>query len=174
LLPLTYIPLAVTALYHGDEPGTAVGLVVGASGATALAAGPLMGALADRWGFWRILLIGAVVNVVLLPLPAFASELVSFAVGWALVSAIATGVFTLCFNALSASVSSEIRGRVMALAYLPLTLALIVGPALGSVVASRSVFAVFPVAAVVSAVGVACLIVAARQGRAPANSAVAA
>src|SRR5439155_23855658 len=62
LLPLTYIPLAVTALYLGNAPGPAVGLVVGASGATALAAGPLMGDLADRWGFWDVLLVRAVVS----------------------------------------------------------------------------------------------------------------
>lgn len=167
VLPYTYVPLAVAALYRGSMPGTAVGLVLGASGVTALAAGPLMGALADRWGYWRTLLVGAGLDVVFFLGPALAPNLVSFAVGWALVSGLATGVYTLTFNVLATSVSREVRGRVMAFAYLPGNLAFIVGPAIGSLVTSGSVFAAFPVAAVVSAVGVASLVAAARQGGAP-------
>jgi MFS family permease len=173
VLPYTYVPLAVAALYRGDEPGTAVGLVLGASGMTALAAGPLIGALADRWGFWRTLLIGAALDVALVPLPAVAPGLVSFGVGWALVSGVATGVYALTFNVLATSVASEARGRVMAFAYLPGNLAFIVGPALGSAVTGGTVFAAFPAAAGVSAAGLACLIVAARRGRAPLAAALA-
>src|SRR5262249_54968977 len=56
ILPYTYVPLAVEALYHGDNLGTVVGLVVGASGLATLVCGPLAGSLADRWGVWRTLL----------------------------------------------------------------------------------------------------------------------
>ena len=63
MLAMTYAPLVVTALYRGDDPGTAVGVVLGAGGLTALVFSPLMGVLADRFGHWRLLFIGACVAV---------------------------------------------------------------------------------------------------------------
>jgi DHA1 family multidrug resistance protein-like MFS transporter len=163
VLPFTYVPLVVEAMYRGTQPGTTVGLVIGASGLTTAVLGPLVGSLADRWGIWRILFVVTTLLVVLLPLPALAPNLVSFAVAWALVSGVAVGAYALSFNALANSVTTEVRGRVMALAYVPGNLAFIVGPAIGSVVASTNVFAVFPVASVVGLAGLALLVYAGRM-----------
>jgi MFS family permease len=164
VLALAFVPLAVKTVYHGDNPGTIAGLVIGASGLTTTVLGPAVGSLADRWGIWRILFIVTALLVVLLPIPALAPDLVSFAVTWALVSGVAVGAYALSFNALANSVTTEVRGRVMALAYVPVNLAFIVGPAIGSVVASVNLFAVFPVASAVCLTGLALLVTAGRMG----------
>lgn len=163
MLAFSYVPLAVTALYRGDAPGTAVGLVMGAGGLTTLIIGPVLGALADRYGHWQILFVGALAEVILWPLPALAPNLVAFGVAWAVLNGVASGVFAISFNVLSASATSEVRGRVMSFAYLPLNLGFTVGPAIGSIVTKGSIFAVFPTAAVITALGIGALVVAARQ-----------
>jgi DHA1 family multidrug resistance protein-like MFS transporter len=166
MLALTYIPLVIEReLYHGTQPGTAVGIVVGTGGLATLIISPVMGALADRLGFWRMLFAGAVVEVLLWPLPALAPDLVSFAVAWALLNGVASGVFAISFSVMSASAPSDMRGRVMSFAYLPVNIGFMLGPAIGSVVTQQSLFAIFPAAAVLTAIGIGALVFAARQTR---------
>jgi len=52
---------------------------------------------------------------------------------------------------------------VMTFAYLPANLGFVVGPAIGSVVASLDVFLVFPAAAVLTVLGLAAVMFAWRQ-----------
>jgi len=163
MLAFTYVPLAITSLYHGENPGTAVGVVMGVGGLVTLALGPAMGALADRYGHWRTLLIGAAVEALLWPLPLVTHDLISFAVAWALINGAASGVFALSFSVLSESAAPEVRGRIMSFAYLPVNAGFMVGPAIGSLVTQRSLFAVFPLAAVLTAAGIGALVLAARQ-----------
>jgi DHA1 family multidrug resistance protein-like MFS transporter len=163
MLAITYVPLAVQALYTGGDPGTAVGGVLGVGGLVTLFLGPALGALGDRVGHWRVLLLGACVEVALWPLPALAQGLVAFAVAWAALNGVASGVFAISFTVLARSAESETRGRVMSFAYLPVNLGFMVGPALGGVVASGNVFMVFPLAAVLTAMGIGALVVARRQ-----------
>lgn len=163
MLAFTYAPLAVTTLYHGDEPGTAVGLVLGAGGLTALVLSPIVGALADRFGHWRVLFVGSGVAVLLWPLPLFAPELVSFGIAWALINGLMSAIFAISFTVLSGSAVSEARGRVMSFAFLPVNLGFMVGPAIGSVVTRKTVFAIFPTAAVLTVLGIGVLWIAARQ-----------
>jgi len=59
----------------------------------------------------------------------------------------------------------------MSFAYLPVNVAVILGAALGSIVTQGSVFAIFPVAALLIAAGVVALLVAARQPEASQQSA---
>src|SRR5206468_5720574 len=47
IMAMTFVPVAVTALYSGDQPGSAVGLVLGAGGIIAFVLSPVLGALAD-------------------------------------------------------------------------------------------------------------------------------
>jgi DHA1 family multidrug resistance protein-like MFS transporter len=165
MLAFTYVPIATTALYRGDDPGTAVGVVLGAGGFLALLVGPTLGALADRFGHWRVLFAGSLVTVALWPLPGLMSDLIAFAAAWAILNGVMSGVFALSFSVLSSSAASEARGRVMSFAYLPVNVGYIIGPAIGSVVARENVFNVFPVAAVITAAGAGALALAARIGK---------
>lgn len=163
MLAITYAPLAVTALYHGGQPGTAVGIVIGAGGLTALLLGPAVGALADRLGYWRVLFSGAIIAVFLWPLPLLTPELVSFSVVWALINGLVSAVFAISFAVLSSSAADEVRGRVMSFAFLPVNLGFMIGPAIGSVITRGSVFAVFPTAAALTALGIGGLWMASKQ-----------
>lgn len=164
MMAFTYVPLAVAELYQGDEPGTVIGLVLGASGFTTLLLGPLLGALADRYGHWRVLFIGAALSVLLWPLPALTTGLLPFAVAWSLLNGLVSAVFAISFTVLSLSAPSDVRARVMSLAYLPVNVGFMVGPAIGTAITQRSLFAVFPAAALLTMLGLATLLVAYRQG----------
>jgi MFS family permease len=163
MITLTYVSVAVGVFYQGTQPGTAVGLTVGAGGLATLLFSPAFGALADRFGHWRLLFGGAAAMVVLWPLPFFAPNLPLFAGAWALVSGLGAGVFAISFSVLSESAAPAVRGRVMAFAYLPVNVGGVIGPALGSVVAQGTVLAVFPTAAVLTAGGLLVLALAARH-----------
>jgi MFS family permease len=113
-----------------------------------------MGSLADKYGVWRVLLIGATVEVFLWPLPAFMHDLLSFGVAWTLLNGVGSGVFALSFSALSRSTADSVRGRVMSFAYLPVNVGSFVGPAIGSLVTQGSVMTVFPVAGALTAIGI--------------------
>lgn len=162
MLAFTYVPLAITSLYRGSDPGTAVGLVLGAGGLATLLLSPVVGTLADRHGHWRILLAAAAVEVVLWPLPALARSLAGFTLAWAVLNGVASSVFAISFSVLSESAATEVRGRVMSFAYLPVTIGFLVGPAIGSVATRSSVFTVFPLAAVMTALGVGAMWLARR------------
>ncbi len=163
MLANVYVPLAVAALYRGNDLGTAVGLVLGAGGFTTLLLSPVLGALADRFGHWRIFFIGAAVEIVLWPFPAFVHAVTSFGIAWAVLNGVASSVFALSFNVLSGSASSDVRARVMSFAFLPVNVGVVVGPAIGSIVTKGSVFTVFPLAGVLTTLGLGVLWVASRQ-----------
>ena len=163
LLAFIYIPLVVARVYDGPDPATAVGIVFGAGGLVTLFASPAVGALADRIGHWRTLFVGGAALVILWLLPYFARDLVSLAVFWAITNGTVSGVFSVSFNVLSSSTGAASRGRVMTFAYLPTNLGFVIGPAIGSVVASYDVFLIFPAAAALTACGVAAVAYAYRQ-----------
>ena len=163
MLAFTYVPLAITTLYRGNAPGTAVGLVLGAGGLVTLILSPIVGALADRFGHWRTLFVGAIISVVLWPLPALTRDLTTFTIAWAVLNGVISGVFAISFSVLSESAPSDVRGRVMSFAYLPVNVGFMIGPAIGSVVTRFGVFTVFPVAAVITALGIGLLNIAFRQ-----------
>jgi MFS family permease len=125
-------------------------------------------ALADRYGIWRVLITGSIVAVALWPLPALTRSLVPFAIAYAVVNGVTSGVFAISFTALSGSAAVDVRGRVMSFAYLPANLGSILGPVVGSVVTQISIFAVFPAAALIMLMGVGMLLLARRQGEAAA------
>jgi MFS transporter, DHA1 family, multidrug resistance protein len=163
MLALTYASLAISQIYHGSDLGTMVGIILGAGGGVALVLGPAIGALADRLGYWQVLLGGSVVAIVLWPLPLFTHTLLAFGVAWAVINGVTSGVFSLSFAVLARTASEKERGRVMSFAYLPVNIGMFVGPALGSLVTRSSVFAIFPTAAVLTTVGVLMLVLAHAQ-----------
>jgi MFS family permease len=165
MLALTYLPLVVARLYQGSEAASAIGLVLGGGGLVALVLGPLFGWLADRFGYWRMLFGGAILAVLIWPIPAFTTSLLSFGLAWGLIAGLVSGVFSISFNVLSNSAPPAIRGRVMSFAYLPVNLGFFLGPAIGSLVTRTSLFAVFPTAAVLTLGGLGLLVVAYRAAR---------
>jgi predicted MFS family arabinose efflux permease len=111
------------------------------------------------------------VTLLLWPLPFFTRDLLVFTVLWAAISGVGSAVFSLSLIVLSQSIDADVRGRVMTFAYLPVNLGGTVGPAIGSVVTQGSIFAVFPTAAVLTALGIGALVLAYRQAAAPAGAA---
>ena len=170
MLAFIYVPLVVARLYTGPDPNTAVGIVFGAGGLGVLILSPLIGAIADRYGKARTLFIGCAVLAAFWSAPFFTRDLVPFTVAWTVVNGLAAALFSVSFTLLSASATDETRGRVMTFAYLPANIGFVVGPAIGSVIASVDVFMVFPAAAVVTALGLAAVIVAWRQPLAAADA----
>lgn len=153
-LATTYLPLLVPTYYHGARLGFTVGLVVGGGGLLAMVLAPLLGALGDRYGCWRVLIGAATVSVFLWPLPALMPTLWSFGVAWAILNGLTSGVFALSFTVLADAIAPAMRGRIMCFAYLPLLFANILGPGLGALITQQTLFAIFPVAAVLTALGV--------------------
>ncbi len=163
MLVYSYLPVVVTSLYKGNNPASAIGYVIGAGGLLALILGPLFGSLADRFGYWRILMIGASVETVLWLVPFWTRSLIPFAVIACIISGIAAAVFSISFNVLSVSATDEIRGRVMSFAYLPVNLGFSMGPMLGSFLVRADLFYIFPAAFVFTALGLLMLNYARKQ-----------
>jgi DHA1 family multidrug resistance protein-like MFS transporter len=163
MLAFIYVPLVVARLYAGPDPATAVGIVLGAGGLGVFIASPLIGAVADRYGKARTLFIGCALLAAIWSAPFFTRELVSFTIVWTVVNGLAAALFSVSFTMLSASTTDATRGRVMSFAYLPANIGFVIGPAIGSVIASVDVFLVFPAAAVLTILGLAAVIAAWRQ-----------
>lgn len=163
LVAITYVSLAITSRYHGQNLGTAVGWVLGAGGLASLVLSPIVGLLADRFGHWRVLFIGAGTAAILWILPALTTGLIDFGIAWALINGLVSAVFAISFSVLASSASAEVRGRVMSFAFLPMNMGFVVGPAIGSLVTRTTVFAVFPTAAILTLLGLGLLWISARQ-----------
>src|SRR5258708_30869761 len=79
MVALTYVPLATQALYTGATPGTAVGLVIGAGGLTALVLAPATGPPPDRSPHSPLLFSPPPLDSLLSPLPPPIPTLAPFA-----------------------------------------------------------------------------------------------
>jgi DHA1 family multidrug resistance protein-like MFS transporter len=165
MLAFSFITLAIAEVYKGPKEnlGTATGIVVGVGGLVTMVLSPLLGWLADRVGHWRTLFAAAGVLVLIWPLPLLTRDIVLFAALWAAINGLGSAVFAISFSVLSASSPQEVRGRVMSFAYLPVNVGSIVGAGVGSVITQVGVFVIFPVAAVLTALGVVSLVYAARK-----------
>ncbi len=163
MLAFIYVPLVVARLYTGPDPASAVGIVFGAGGIGVFIASPVVGAIADRYGKARTLFVGCAALAAIWSAPFFTRELVPFTIAWTVVNGLAAALFSVSFTLLSASATDETRGRVMTFAYLPTNIGFVIGPAIGSVVASIDVFLVFPAAAVLTGLGLVAVIFAWRQ-----------
>jgi DHA1 family multidrug resistance protein-like MFS transporter len=163
LMAYIYIPLIVPRVYAGPDPASVIGYVLGAGGIVTLIATPIIGAIADRAGHWRTLFVGSAVMCVLWLLPYFARDIVALGVLWAIANGVVSGVFSVSFSVLSSSATDRTRGRVMTFGYLPGNMGFVIGPAIGTVVASADVFLVFPAAAALTALGLGAVVYASRQ-----------
>ncbi len=163
MLSYAYLPVVITRLYTGDRPASAIGYVLGAGGVVAMILSPLFGSLADRYGFWRVLMIGASVETALWLIPFWTRTLLPFAIISCLIGGVAAAVFSISFNVLSASAPPGIRGRVMSFAYLPVNIGFSFGPMLGSQLVKLDLFYIFPAAFVLTGLGLFALDLARRQ-----------
>jgi MFS family permease len=163
LLTFTYLPLVVQRIHGDDGLATAVGIALGASGLITLAASPAIGAIADRFGHWRVLYIAALIDGSLWLVPWLIRDYWPFVVAFGIVSGVGSGVFSLSFNVLASSATDAARARVMTFAYLPVNVGFIAGPGLGAIIVSRDVFGIFPAATAFELAGVLLLAYAARR-----------
>ncbi len=163
MLVYSYLPVVVTSLYKGNNPATAIGYVLGAGGLLAMILAPIFGSLADRFGYWRILMIGAAFETVLWLVPYWTRSLIPFAVITCIISGLAAAVFSISFNVLSTSAPANIRGRVMSFAYLPVNLGFSFGPLLGSKLVGLNLFYIYPAAFLFTGFGLLVLNIARRQ-----------
>jgi MFS family permease len=130
-----YVPVLVERLV-GLGPGLASGIAL-VSGTAALAGAllsPISGAIGDRVGFRPVLiasLAGAGIAVALLPLAPSTGTLALAALAFA---AFTAGVGAMVIGLLATEVPPERRSATLNLVYLPLYVAGVVGPALGSLV----------------------------------------
>ena len=163
MLVYSYLPVVVTSLYKGNNPATAIGHVLGAGGLLAMLLAPIFGSMADRFGYWRILMIGAAFETVLWLVPYWTRSLIPFAVITCIISGLAAAVFSISFNVLSTSAPANIRGRVMSFAYLPVNLGFSFGPLLGSKLVGLNLFYIYPAAFLFTGFGLLVLNLARRQ-----------
>jgi DHA1 family multidrug resistance protein-like MFS transporter len=163
MLVFIYSPLAIAQIHRGPDLATAIGLVLGAGGVVTLVASPGIGALADRLGLMRTYYVVGALSAAAWILPWLTRDYVPFLIGWAIANGLGSGLFSLSFNVLTRSTTDTTRARVMTFSYLPPNLGFIVGPAIGSVVASTDPFAIFPTAVVLELIGLALVAVALRR-----------
>jgi DHA1 family multidrug resistance protein-like MFS transporter len=163
MLAFTYIPLVIGELYQGLDQGTITGVVIGASGLTTLILAPILGALSDRYGSWRVLFIGSITALILWPMPYWIRDLLPFAILWSVLNGVVSAVFALSFTVLSSSTEPAIRGRVMSFAYMPVNFGFMVGAAVGSRITQSSLFNIFPAAALFTLFGLLLLRIAYRH-----------
>ncbi len=163
LMVYAYLPVVVAHLYSGDRPASTIGYVLGAAGVVAMILSPLLGSLADRHGYWRVLLASAGIETALWLIPFWTRDLWSFALVACAVSGVAAAVFSISFNVLSGSAPASIRGRVMSFAYLPVNIGSSFGPLIGSQLVKGNLFYIFPAAFLLTGLGVLVLALAHRQ-----------
>jgi len=163
MMVYSYWPVVITALYKGDNPASTIGYILGAGGILAMILSPIFGSLADRYGYWRILMIGAALETILWLVPFWTRSLIPFAIIACIISGIAAAVFSISFNVLSSSASASIRGRVMSFAYLPVNVGFSFGPLLASQLVKLDLFYIFPTAFLFTGLGLLALNIARRQ-----------
>mgnify|MGYP001240412336 CR=1 FL=1 len=163
MLTYNYIPVVISSIYHGNNPASAIGYILGGGGFFALILAPIIGSLADRIGFWKVLTIGAGILSALWITPYFTRDIISFGILWAIINGIASSIFSISFNVLATSTTDEYRGRVMSFAYLPVNLGFFFGPFIGSYFVKQDLFIIFPIALVFTVLSLFVMSYAQRQ-----------
>ncbi|MDR3577562.1 MAG: MFS transporter [Anaerolineaceae bacterium] len=163
MLAQTYVSLVISQIYTGTGLATVIGIILGTGGVVAMLVTPLFGVLADRYGLWRVLLIGTAAQTLLWPLPVLTHTVVGFTIAWSLINGLGSGIFALTFIVLANSTTAAVRGRVMSFSYLPSSIGLFLGPAIGSLITRASVFTVFPASALFTALAILLFVLTKRQ-----------
>lgn len=149
-----FLPLVVQTA-HGSGSGltSSIALVVGTAALVGGLISPLGGAIGDRIGFRPVLIFsmaGAGISLLLMP---FAPGVPWLALDNVVAAALTAAIGTMVFALLAQELPPARRSATLNLVYLPLYLAGIVGPAIGAVVASAGVAAVFVLGGLVFILG---------------------
>ena len=149
-----YVPLLVVAL-EGSGAGAAgaIAIVTGAAALVGAAISPIAGGLGDRVGFRAVLGGALAVAAVVVALMPLAGSVPGLAVGYAAIAGCSAATSAMIFGLLAIEVPAERRSATLNLVYLPLYVAGIVGPAVGSVVAGVGIGAVFFLGAIELGIG---------------------
>jgi len=157
-----YIPVLVEHLTPvGGAVAANIGLVAGTAALAGAAVSPLGGALGDRIGFRRVLIGALLLAGGVVTFAPFAPSLAVLAVTVLLFFAANAVVAAMVFGLLATEVPSERRSTTLNLVYLPLYAAGIVGPVVGSIVVTGSLWMPFALGGVVAVA--AALLVAFRH-----------
>jgi len=154
-----YIPILVEALV-GRGPGLAssIALVVGTASLVGAVLSPAAGALGDRIGFQRVLVVSLAALGIGLGLMTVAPTVPLLALIAVAVAGAQSTVSAMVFGLLATEVAPERRSTTLNLVYLPLYIAGIVGPAVSAgVVGLGGLGAPFLVAAAVAIGGAVAL-----------------
>ena len=135
-----YVPVLVEAVV-GLGPGlaSAIGLVAGTATLTGALLAPLTGALGDRIGFRPVLATAFVtggLSLAALPVLGPAVGLPGLVALSVIFAASASTISAMVFALLGTEVAAERRSQTLNLAYLPLYIAGIIGPAIGAAVST--------------------------------------
>lgn len=121
----------------GADIGATIGIVFGIAGIATLLATPTWGALADRFGHERLLLIVPLLtSLAYLPL-FFASDVTQFTIGYFVLSCFSPAINGLTFATIGLQAPAEKRNAVMSMLYMPLHAAIVLGPTLASVLTTQ-------------------------------------
>jgi DHA1 family multidrug resistance protein-like MFS transporter len=152
-MAIPFLPLFVERVYHQRGGlASAVGLVTGTSALLGTLLAPLAGAIGDRLGFRRVLVAALLLAALGLGLLRVASSVALLALFSALLGGAGAATVAMVFALLATTVPEERRSATLNLAYVPLYIGNIIGPAL---VAGISGFGLDTVALVAAAVTLA-------------------
>ena len=128
-----YTPLLVERIVgSGAGLAASIGLVMGAASLVGAGVSPLIGALSDRVGFRPVLVAALAGGSVASLAMALAPALGPLAVAAAVLGTAAATTGAMVFSLLATEVPSERRSTTLNLVYLPLYVAGIIGPTIGS------------------------------------------
>jgi len=137
-----YVPVIVESAHPAAQGlSSAIGLVAGTASLAGGLISPLTGAIGDRVGFRRVLIVALVAGGValgLMPWIATVGGVSGLAILAIAASAAVSTTSSMVFSLLATEVPAARRSQTLSLVYMPLYAAGIVGPAIGGVVSSQA------------------------------------
>lgn len=128
-----FLSARLIELAQALDVGATIGIVFGIAGIATLFATPIWGALADKFGHARLLpLVTFLTACAYLPL-YFAATVPQFTLFYFILSAFSPAVNSLTYATIGLETPPERRNAVLSMLYMPMNAAIVVAPALSSV-----------------------------------------